>query len=158
MSSMGDVVHTLPVVTDALAGARSDLTSTGSWKKSFAGIAELHPGVRRVLPIEFRRWRKRPWHYRAAVREFCARLRENEYDLVIDAQGLIKSAIATRLARGARAGFDWQLRARVTGAGGYRTTIPDRTWPARDRPAAPSCSPRARLPRYRHRRLDHGPR
>lgn len=106
MSSMGDVIHTLPAVTDARA-ALEEVDFDWVVEESFAGIAALHPGIRQVLPIEFRRWRQCPWQHRVEFRRFCARLREQEYDLVIDAQGLIKSAVATRLARGVRVGFDW---------------------------------------------------
>ena len=56
-SSMGDVVHALPAVTDLLRhhpGAQVD------WlvEAPFAAIPQLHPGVRRVLPMAWRKWRR----------------------------------------------------------------------------------------------------
>jgi heptosyltransferase I len=107
MTSMGDVVHTLPAVTDmarALPGARID------WlvEAPFAGIAKLHPAVRRVIPVSLRKWRKRWWagDVRAAVRQAKALLRQERYDLIIDFQGLLKSAWWARKAIGPVAGYD----------------------------------------------------
>jgi heptosyltransferase-1 len=77
MTSMGDVVHTLPAVTDiarAVPGARID------WlvEAPFAGIVKLHPAVDRVIPVALRKWRKRWWakDVRTAVRQAKAALRE----------------------------------------------------------------------------------
>ena len=105
MSSMGDVIHTLPAITDA---ARAVPSIRFDWvvEQSFAEIPSLHPAVENVLPIELRRWRKRPLHYRKELLRFREGLRLKSYDLVIDAQGLIKSAFVARQARGPISGFD----------------------------------------------------
>ena len=101
-SSLGDVVHALPAVTDALAqGYEFDWVV----EEAFADIPRMHPGVDRVIPMAWRRWRKDLKQSRGQMTAFRAELRSREYDLVLDAQGLIKSAIVTHLARGARAGF-----------------------------------------------------
>lgn len=107
-SSMGDVVHTLPAITDI---ARRHPGTEIDWlvEKSFAIIAQMHPAVREVIPIEFRRWRK-AWFsapVRAQVEAVRSRLRERHYDLVIDFQGLLKSAYWARQARAPVAGYDW---------------------------------------------------
>jgi heptosyltransferase-1 len=97
MSSLGDVVHALPAVSDATAhGARFDWVV----EEAFAAIPARHPGVDRVIPIAWRRWRRNLREDHRALRAFLAGLRDTEYDLVLDAQGLIKSAAVTRLARG----------------------------------------------------------
>lgn len=107
MSSLGDVVHTLVAVTDAsraLPGLRVDWVV----EEGLAEIPAWHPAVDRVIPIALRRWR-RDWRAtRAERRAFRARLRERRYDCVLDAQGLIKSALVARLARGPRWGLDWR--------------------------------------------------
>ena len=55
MSSLGDVIHTLPAVSDAsLNGAHIDWVV----EEAFADIPASHPGVQRVLPIAWRRWRR----------------------------------------------------------------------------------------------------
>ena len=105
-SSLGDVVHNLPVVTDFRARFPE---AAIDWvvEEDFADIARLHPGVRRVIPVALRRWRRSlptPATWRE-LRAFRAMLREEAYDLVIDTQGLLKSALVTRTARGKRCGY-----------------------------------------------------
>lgn len=105
-SSLGDVVHNLPLVTDLCRlhpGARID------WlvEEAFAEIPSLHPRVENVIPVAFRRWRRRLAHP-ATWREIAAlkaRLSRTAYDWVLDTQGLLKSAWAASWARGAHVGF-----------------------------------------------------
>jgi heptosyltransferase-1 len=107
-SSMGDIIHNLPVVSDILAAmpeAKIDWVA----EESFAEIPVLHPGVRRVIPVAIRRWRRSlfqsgTW---SEIRRFVHALRATRYDMVLDSQGLIKSALMARLARGTRCGLDW---------------------------------------------------
>lgn len=108
-SSMGDVLHTLPALTDAaqaIPGIRFDWVV----EESFAQIASWHSSVDKVLPVAIRRWRKN-W-FSAPIKierkAFYHSLRAEQYDLVIDAQGLIKSAaLVTRKAKGTKHGMDW---------------------------------------------------
>jgi heptosyltransferase-1 len=107
MSSMGDVVHTLPALSDALK-ARPDITFDWCVEAAFAPLVRLHPGVRKVHEIRLRSWRKAPlspvtWRAAAALRRA---LKAERYDLVIDAQGLIKSALVARTAGAKVAGLD----------------------------------------------------
>lgn len=108
-SSMGDVVHNLPVVGDILSafpGAQIDWVV----EEGFAAIVRLHPGVRRVIPVALRRWRRQlvDPRTRREVAGFSRQLRASTYDAVIDTQGLLKSAVLARLARGTRHGLDWK--------------------------------------------------
>ena len=107
-SSLGDVVHNLPVVSDIAAawpGAAIDWVVEGA----FAAIPRAHSRVRRVLPVALRRWRRAPWSgaVRGEWRDFVAMLRGETYDAVIDTQGLLKSAILARQALGPKHGLDW---------------------------------------------------
>ena len=108
-SSLGDVVHNLPVVADiaaALPGARVDWVV----EESFAPIPGLNRGVARVIPVAIRRWRVRllsPRTWREAA-VFRNELRATAYDYAVDTQGLFKSAIITSLAHGRRFGLGWQ--------------------------------------------------
>ncbi len=109
-SSMGDVLHTLPALTDAMqaiAGIRFDWVV----EEGFAQIPSWHEAVDRVIPVALRRWRK-AWFsdpVKAERRAFRETLRAVHYDAVIDAQGLVKSAaLVTRLAYGLKHGMDWQ--------------------------------------------------
>ncbi len=56
-SSLGDVVHNLPVVSDIRRHA-PDAQIDWVVEESFAAIARMHPAVRRVLPVALRRWRR----------------------------------------------------------------------------------------------------
>jgi heptosyltransferase-1 len=105
-SSMGDVIHAFPVVTDivaALPGAEIDWVV----EASFADLPALHPAVRTVIPVAVRRWRRallrgETW---SEVRAARVRLRERRYDLALDLQGLIKSALVARWTGAPIAGF-----------------------------------------------------
>jgi heptosyltransferase-1 len=106
-SSLGDVIHHCPAVTDV---RRLFPNGIFDWivEESFADIAQLHPAVRRVIPIAMRRWRTRihdpsVWTEIAAFRRA---VRSEQYDLVIDTQGLLKSALVTTMTRGSRHGYD----------------------------------------------------
>ena len=108
-SSLGDVVHNLPVVGDIRRHA-PDAEIDWVVEESFAAIPAMHPAVRRVIPVALRRWR-RALLASATRTEICAflgALREREYDAIIDTQGLLKSALVARAARGPCYGLDWR--------------------------------------------------
>ena len=96
MSSLGDVVHALPAVSDA---AEHGYTFDWVVEEAFQDIPALHPAVARVLPIAWRRWRGDLKASREEMRAFRSELRAKRYDYVLDSQGLIKSAVVARLAR-----------------------------------------------------------
>ncbi len=108
-SSLGDVVHNLPVVAD-IAAALPGATIDWVVEETFAAIPPLHPHVSRVLPVAVRRWRRALWDSAvwSEVHTFVRTLRAQHYDAVIDTQGLFKSAWIARAARGIRHGLDWQ--------------------------------------------------
>ena len=106
-SSMGDVIHTFPAVEDALRN-RPDISFDWCVEEAFAGIVALHPAIRTIHKVAIRRWRKQlfsggAWREMAALRKA---LRAERYDLVIDAQGLLKSALVAIQAGAPVAGFD----------------------------------------------------
>jgi heptosyltransferase I len=106
-SSLGDVIHNCPAVSDVAAclpGAEIDWVV----EEQFAAVAQMHRAVRRAIPVALRRWRRALW--RPAVWSEIARFRRllaaERYDAVLDSQGLLKSALLCRLARGVRHGMD----------------------------------------------------
>ncbi|TPK68755.1 MULTISPECIES: lipopolysaccharide heptosyltransferase I [unclassified Mesorhizobium] len=106
-SSMGDVIHTFPALQDARR-ARPDIAFAWCVEEAFAGIVALHPAVGTIHTVAIRRWRKHlfdkaTWREATALRRA---LRACRYDLVIDAQGLLKSALVARQAKAPIAGFD----------------------------------------------------
>jgi heptosyltransferase I len=105
-SSMGDVIHTFPAVSDIRAAFPEALID---WvvEESFADLPALHPAVHQVHRVAMRRWRK-AWGASAAERKALWQvMREPHYDHVIDLQGLLKSAYVAWHLTGLRSGFDW---------------------------------------------------
>lgn len=99
MSSMGDIFHTFPAISDLKA---HDPTVSIDWvvEYGFKEIVEWHPAINKVIPINLRRWMKRrgtnSWR---EFKEWLAEIRSEKYDLVIDAQGLFKSAAIAKLSK-----------------------------------------------------------
>ena len=109
-SSMGDVIHTLPALTDVQKAIPS-LSIDWVVEENFAEIPRWHSAVNRVIPIALRRWRKSPFSIQTINewKNYRTLLQDENYDAVIDAQGLIKSALfATRFAQGVKHGYDRQ--------------------------------------------------
>ena len=105
-SSMGDVVHALPAVSDL---ARSCPGTVIEWviEEDFAEIPRMHRDVARVIPIGLRRWRNQ-LHLPSTWKQIRAArldLREYRYDRILDLQGLVKCAFVARWARGPVAGL-----------------------------------------------------
>jgi heptosyltransferase-1 len=106
-SSLGDVVHNLPVATD-LARRFPDVGIDWVVEEGFAELPRLHPAIRRVIPIALRRWRRSllspgTWGEMAGFRR---QLRSERYDRILDSQGLLKSALVTAQAHGESFGYD----------------------------------------------------
>ncbi len=106
-SSLGDVIHHMPAIAEA---RRERPQARFAWvvEEAFAPLVQLHPAVDEVIPVASRRWRRAPlatatW---SEVRAFARHLRAQSYDDVIDTQGLLRTALITRLARGRRHGYD----------------------------------------------------
>ena len=99
-SSLGDVIHNLPVIADIHAHM-PDLQIDWLVEESFADIPRLHPGVSTVITVAARRWRKSLFSKATwtEIRQCRNTLRANSYDMVLDTQGLLKSAIFARLAQ-----------------------------------------------------------
>lgn len=106
-SSLGDVVHHMPALTEARS-RRPDLRFTWVVEEAFAPLVRLHPAVSEVVSVASRRWRRSltdPSTWRE-ISEFWRRLRGRNYLSIIDTQGLIRSALIARAARGRRHGYD----------------------------------------------------
>jgi heptosyltransferase I len=106
-SSLGDVIHHMPAVTDA---RRHLPRARFTWvvEEPYAPLVSLHPAVDEVIAVASRRWRGTLWRS-ASWREIAAfsrTLRARPYDKIIDSQGLLRSAIIARHARGRRHGYD----------------------------------------------------
>ncbi|HLX01590.1 MAG TPA: lipopolysaccharide heptosyltransferase I [Trinickia sp.] len=120
VSSLGDVVHNMPVIADI---RRRHPHAQIDWlvEESFADLVELVDGVRRAVPFSLRRWRKRLTSFEnwREIRAFKRSLAAEKYDLVIDCQGLLKTAWVASWACGPLvglgnrtegAGYEWPVR------------------------------------------------
>ena len=117
LSSLGDVVHTMPVVHDILA-AHPDASIDWVVEPGFAPLVRRVAGVHEVIECALRRWSK-AWWTTATRAEWAAcreRLARERYDAVIDLQGLTKSAVIARLARLTETGKRYGLANRTEGA------------------------------------------
>lgn len=106
-SSMGDVLHTLPALTDAAIN-HPDIRFDWVVEEGFAQIPKWHFAVDKVIPVAIRRWRKSWFSKQTKIerQQFIQNLRAQHYDIVIDAQGLLKSALITRKAIGIKHGYN----------------------------------------------------
>jgi lipopolysaccharide heptosyltransferase I len=106
-SSLGDVIHHMPAVTEAY---RERPNARFSWlvEEAFAPLVRLHPAVNEVIPVAWRRWRKSLYApgTLAEIIGSLAAIRARRYDEIVDSQGLLRSALIARLARGRRHGYD----------------------------------------------------
>ncbi len=100
MSSMGDIFHTFPAISDIkqhYPDAEIDWVVEGS----FSEIVDWHPGVHKVIPIHLRRWVKaRTKIHWQEFKTWRRTLRQTTYDYIIDVQGLLKSAVVAKCAKG----------------------------------------------------------
>jgi heptosyltransferase-1 len=102
---MGDIIHCLPIIADILAHVPM---ANIDWlvEEGFTEIVSLHPKVRKVIPVAIRRWRKHLFSW-ASWQEFSTfnnQLKNQRYDVILDAQSLLKSALLATLATGTRHG------------------------------------------------------
>jgi heptosyltransferase I len=106
-SSLGDIIHALALVAD-VHRARPGIAVDWVAEEGFAPLVALDPGVRRVIPVAWRRWRAHlasttTWREMA---EFRTDLRRDDYVAVLDLQEQVKGALIAATARGPRHGPD----------------------------------------------------
>lgn len=107
ITSMGDLIQMLPALTDAaraIPGIQFDWLA----EESFQDIPSLHPTVNQIITLPYRRWKKNIKQAIASgeIKAFLKKLRAQRYDMVIDAQSNLKSAVISLLAKGTRYGVD----------------------------------------------------
>ena len=125
LTSFGDVIHTFPAISD-LKAARPDIEIDWMVEEAFAPFVELHPAVSPIHPVSFRRLRSPPTRWALIPMEAVRlgrTLRGRRYDLVVDLQGLLKSAIPALLAGTGVAGYDAGSAREPAASRLYRWTI-----------------------------------
>lgn len=106
-SSLGDVVHNMPALTDARR-ARPDAHFAWLVEEAYAPLVRMHPAVDDVVPVAWRRWRKSLLSPStlSEIGGSLSHLRAHPYDVVVDTQGLARTGMLARIARGPRHGYD----------------------------------------------------
>src|ERR1051326_8830376 len=107
LSSLGDVVHHMPAVTD-LARARPGTHIAWAVEEAYVDLVKLHPAVAEAFAVSLRALRRRflapsAWSRISRTRR---QLREGRWDFVVGTQGLVKSAVVARFARAPLFGLD----------------------------------------------------
>ena len=101
VSSMGDVLHNMPIVADIL---RHFPDAQIDWvvEENFVDLVKLNPHVRKVIPFALRRWRHKmlSGDVRAEMAIFKKWLQADTYDVILDTQGLLKTGVIMGLAHG----------------------------------------------------------
>ena len=107
VSSLGDVIHTLPALTDARK-AIPNIKFDWVIEEAFVEIPAWHTAVNKVIPVALRRWKKNilKMIFSQEYRNFKRNLKDTKYDLIIDAQGLLKSGLISSIAQGKVVGLD----------------------------------------------------
>lgn len=106
-SSLGDVVHHMPALTEA-RHARPEARFAWLVEEAYAPLVHLHPAAAEVVPVAWRRWRKSLTSPAtlAEIRGTLCGIRGHRYDTIIDTQGLLRTGVMARFARGRRHGYD----------------------------------------------------
>ena len=107
-SSLGDIIHTLPALTEA-KHHYPEIMFDWLVDESFKEIPTWHPAIERVISIPLRRWRKqwrRAWT-QGEIRQVLEKIRTQTYDIIIDAQGLFKSALLACFCKGKSVGLSF---------------------------------------------------
>ncbi|MCX7122555.1 MAG: lipopolysaccharide heptosyltransferase I [Gammaproteobacteria bacterium] len=106
LSSLGDIIHVFPALTELLKH-HPEAEVTWVVDQPFAEVPLWHPAVKKVIVAPLRDLKKQGWGLKAfsTLKNLITAIRAEQYDFVIDAQGLFKSAMLARLAKGYRVGF-----------------------------------------------------
>jgi heptosyltransferase-1 len=107
LSSMGDLVQTLPALTDA-SKAIPGIKFDWAVDDAFVQVPSWHRNVENVFSTSFRSWGKNLPRATPEIGSFLAKLQSHTYDTIVDVQGEWKSGAVARLAKGSRKGYDAQ--------------------------------------------------
>lgn len=121
LSALGDIVHAM-VALQFVKQAFADIKIDWLVEESFAGILQDNPDINRILTVNLKALKKNKTD---VLKEFkkIKQYASNNYDLVIDAQGLIKSALVTRLLSPNTVGFDKKSIREKFATKLYKTTV-----------------------------------
>ena len=107
-SSLGDVVHSLPIIEDIKINYPNSIIDWVT-EENYTDIIKMHKGINKVIPVSIRSWRKKLFTVQTwlEITAFKKNIQSQYYDCVIDTQGLFKSGVITQLSRSInKCGYD----------------------------------------------------
>jgi heptosyltransferase I len=104
LSALGDIVHAM-VALQFIKQHKTDIEIDWLVEERFAGILHNNPDISQVITVNIKALKTNKLAIFKEIKKL-RHLANNKYDLVIDAQGLLKSAITARLLGKQVAGFD----------------------------------------------------
>jgi heptosyltransferase-1 len=105
LSALGDIIHAM-VALQYIKKARNDIQIDWIVEEKFAEILRNNPDIDRILTVNLQGIKQDKFQIFKEYRKIKS-YAQNQYDLVIDAQSLFKSAVITKLLGGKTVGFDW---------------------------------------------------
>jgi heptosyltransferase-1 len=121
LSSLGDIVHLFPAISD-LRRKFPDAAIHYLVEPAFAEMVGWHCAIDKVITVAIRRHKKNWWKLPGILRDLQRKLVAEKYDLVIDAQGLLKSALLSRMAGAPVYGFAADSARESLATGFYQKT------------------------------------
>jgi len=121
LSALGDIVHAM-VALQFIKQERPDVIIDWLVEEGFSGLLQGNPDINQVLTVNLKALKKNKENFFNEIKK-VRNYAHNNYDLVIDAQGLIKSAITSKLLARQVAGFDTQSIREKQAAWFYKTKI-----------------------------------
>ena len=121
LSSLGDVLHLFPAISD-LRRRFPDAEIHWLVEPAFAQLVSWHAAVDKVIEAPLRSHKKQWRQIPRLLRGLRAQLKAENYDIVLDAQGLLKSALLARLTGVEVFGFDASSARESFAARLYRKT------------------------------------
>ena len=103
LSAMGDIIHAM-VALQYIKEAQPDIQIEWIVEQGFTQILENNPHIDKILTVNLKALKENKLGIIQEIKKIKA-YAQNNYDLVIDAQGLLKSAIVAKLLGKNRAGF-----------------------------------------------------
>lgn len=126
LSSLGDILHLFPAVSD-LRNRFPDAEIHWLVEPAFAEAVSWHSAIDKVITVALRAHKKTWWKLPVLMSKLQRKLQREKYDVVLDAQGLLKSAVLSRLAGVGVYGFDASSAREAIATKLYKKTahIPD---------------------------------
>ncbi len=103
LSAMGDIIHAM-VALQFIKKANPSIQIDWIVEEGFAKVLEGNPHIDNILPVNLKAIKKDKKQFFTQI-DTVKKYAHNRYDLVIDAQGLLKSAIVAKLLGKNRVGF-----------------------------------------------------